>query len=89
MAELQAALISRAAEWVKPGGRLIYAVCSLETEEGEEQAAAVRLTPDPVRQDELPTGLLPGSQGWLQIDPGMLSNAGGLDGFFVARWRAV
>src|SRR5690606_42160577 len=52
MAELQAALLERAAGWLKPGGRLVYAVCSLEREEGEEQAARVPLAPDPIRPDE-------------------------------------
>ena len=37
---------------------------------------------------DLPQGLSPTAQGWLRTDPGMLPEAGGLDGFFVARWRA-
>jgi 16S rRNA (cytosine967-C5)-methyltransferase len=87
MAELQAELLDRAARWLKPGGRLIYAVCSLEPEEGEDQAAKVTLAPDPISADELPTGLSPTSEGWLRTDPGMLGEVGGLDGFFIARWR--
>lgn len=87
MAELQEALLGRAVGWVKPGGQLVYAVCSLEREEGEEQASRVQLPPNPIRADELPTGLVPTSEGWLRTDPGMLAEAGGLDGFFVARWR--
>jgi len=87
MAELQEGLLARAAEWLKPGGVLVYAVCSLEREEGEEQAAKVGLTPDPIRAEELPEGLTPSAEGWLRTDPGMLGEAGGLDGFFVARWR--
>lgn len=88
MADLQARLLDRAAGWLVPGGRLVYAVCSLESEEGEGQAGRVALTPDPVRADELPAGLDPMPEGWLRTDPGMLAGAGGLDGFFVARWRA-
>ena len=87
MAELQAQLLERAAGWVKPGGVLVYAVCSLEREEGADQAGKVTLTPDPIRADELPAGLQPTAEGWLRTDPGMLAQAGGLDGFFVARWR--
>ena len=87
LAELQAALLARAIAWVKPGGRLVYAVCSLERAEGEEQAAGVALTPDPVRADELPAGLVPTPDGWARTDPAMLAEAGGLDGFFIARWR--
>ncbi|WP_095012086.1 RsmB/NOP family class I SAM-dependent RNA methyltransferase [Tsuneonella mangrovi] len=87
MAELQAALLERAIGWLAPGGRLVYATCSLEPEEGEQQAANVALEPVPILANELPAGLAPTSEGWLRTDPGMLSDAGGLDGFFVARWR--
>lgn len=88
MAELQQAFLERAAQWLKPGGRLIYAVCSLEREEGEGQAEKVALSTDPIRADELPAGLMPDGKGWLRTDPAMLAEAGGLDGFFVARFRA-
>ena len=87
--ELQAALLERAVPWVKPGGTLIYAVCSLEPEEGEAQAARIALPLDPIRADELPTGLMLSADGYLRTDPGMLADAGGLDGFFVARWRGA
>ena len=87
MAELQAELLQRAASWLKPGGRLVYAVCSLERQEGEEQVSQVGLAPDAIRSEELPDGIDPTSEGWLRTDPGMLPEAGGLDGFFVARWR--
>ena len=87
MTELQAGLLDHAAAWVKPGGRLIYAVCSLEPEEGEDQAARVTLKPDPISAGELPAGLAPTAEGWLRTDPGMLADAGGMDGFFMARWR--
>ncbi len=88
MAELQQALLERAAQWLKPGGQLIYAVCSLEQEEGEARAEQVTLATDPIRAEELPAGLTPTVQGWLRTDPAMLAEAGGLDGFFVARFRA-
>ncbi len=87
LAELQTALLERAQRWVKPGGSLVYATCSLERAEGEDQAATVTLTPDPIRADELPTGLMPSADGTARTDPGMLPEAGGLDGFFIARWR--
>ena len=87
MADLQAAMQARAAGWVAPGGRLVYATCSLEPEEGEGQAARVSLSPDPVAAGELPEGLSPTPEGWVRTDPALLAEAGGLDGFFIARWR--
>jgi 16S rRNA (cytosine967-C5)-methyltransferase len=90
MVELQRALATRAAGWLNPGGVLVYAVCSLEAEEGEEQAAWIDaelgLTPAPITAEELPAGIAPTSEGWLRTHPGMLAEQGGLDGFFVARW---
>ena len=90
MVELQRALAAKAAEWLNPCGVLVYAVCSLEAEEGEEQAAWIDaelgLTPSPITAEELPAGLVPTSEGWLRTHPGMLAEQGGLDGFFVGRW---
>ncbi|WP_296678393.1 RsmB/NOP family class I SAM-dependent RNA methyltransferase [Novosphingobium sp.] len=87
MAELQTALLERAKGWVKPGGSLVFATCSLEREEGEEQAEAIALPPAPLADGALPAGIAPTPKGWLRTDPGMLSEAGGLDGFFIARWH--
>ena len=86
MAELQAALLDRAKGWLKPGGIFIYATCSLEREEGEDQTSAVDLAPLPIGLENLPAGLEQTAEGWLRTDPGMLGEAGGLDGFFIARW---
>ena len=54
---------------------------------GEAQVAGVDLEPLPIAAGELPAGLLPTTEGWLRTEPSMLADAGGLDGFFVARWR--
>ncbi|WP_288016070.1 aminotransferase class I/II-fold pyridoxal phosphate-dependent enzyme [Blastomonas sp.] len=91
-AEQQAVLLDRASNWVKPGGVLVYAVCSLEPEEGEAVidqflAADSRFAIDPVRADELPAGVAPDALGRVRTLPGMLAEAGGLDGFFMARLR--
>jgi 16S rRNA (cytosine967-C5)-methyltransferase len=88
MAELQTALLARASGWLAPGGRLVYSVCSLEAEEGAPVAATSPLALDPIGADELPAGLAPTAEGHLRTDPGMLVNEGGLDGFFIARFRA-
>lgn len=90
MVELQRALAAKAAGWLNPGGVLVYAVCSLEAEEGEAQGAWIDanlgLAPAPITAEELPAGLVPTAEGWLRTHPGMLADAGGLDGFFVGRW---
>lgn len=90
LAELQAELLARAAQWLKPGGTLIYATCSLEQAEGEEQigqflASNPGFTPRPATPAELPEGMTPTAQGWVRTLPDTLAEAGGTDGFFVAR----
>ena len=87
MAELQSALLERAQGWLADGGQLVFATCSLEEEEGEQQADNVALAADPIRAEELPAELAPAAEGWLRTHPGMLAEQGGLDGFFIARWR--
>lgn len=90
MAELQGKLLLRAADWVKPGGTLVFSTCSLEPEEGEKQLAAfLKARSDyaivPVKPEELPHGVMPREDGSLRLLPGTLADAGGLDGFFIAR----
>ena len=90
LAELQAELLGRAAQWLKPGGTLIYATCSLEKAEGEEQLKAflrnnVEFDLLPPQQSELPQGISPDAEGWLRTLPDTLADKGGVDGFFVAR----
>lgn len=87
MVALQEGLIEKAVGWLKPGGVLVYATCSLEEEEGEDHAERIALEPYPITPDELPQGLQPTPEGWLRTDPGMLPGKGGMDGFFAARWR--
>ena len=86
MADLHARLLERASAWLKPGGKLVYAVCSLEREEGEGQAVRVTLAPGAISREELPEWLVPAAEGQLQTDPGMFAGQGGMDGFFIARF---
>ncbi|WP_348538820.1 RsmB/NOP family class I SAM-dependent RNA methyltransferase [Sphingomonas alba] len=91
-ADLQTRLIDRAAKMVRPGGYLIYAVCSLEPQEGEGTLAVfLDRNPgfdiDPPRTGELPDGVTSAPEGWVRVLPGLLEDEGGLDGFFVARLR--
>ena len=94
LAELQGELLARVADWVKPGGTLIYATCSLEQAEGEAQMSRfLAVRPDfqlrPVQAGELPTGMAPSADGWLRTLPDTLAEQGGTDGFFVARIERI
>ncbi len=91
LTRVQARLLAAAAAKVAPGGRLVYSVCSLETEEGEAQARTflashADFTLDAPARDEAgsPPLSLTG-EGWLRILPNHAG--GGLDGFFIARFR--
>ncbi|WP_338502200.1 RsmB/NOP family class I SAM-dependent RNA methyltransferase [Sphingomonas kaistensis] len=73
-AELQGRLLTAAAQWVRSGGTLVYAVCSLEPQEGEDIIAA----------------FLAGHADYTlaeqrRVLPGELEEQGGMDGFFTAR----
>lgn len=86
--DLQRGLLERGAGALRVGGRLVYAVCSLEPEEGEAQAEWVKaLGRMPITAASLPAGLMPTPEGWFRSDPGMLAEAGGIDGFFAAMWE--
>jgi 16S rRNA (cytosine967-C5)-methyltransferase len=82
--------VDAAAALLRPGGRLIYAVCSLQREEGAARvlAAAGRtgLRLDSFTEREL--AVLPEArteEGWLRTHPGLWPERGGMDGFFAAR----
>ena len=80
---LQARLLDLAQGLLRPGGTLVYAVCSLLTEEGRAQAEALAGRSSLVALPlAMPTGRASG-QGWL-LSPAR----DGTDGFFVARWQS-
>jgi 16S rRNA (cytosine967-C5)-methyltransferase len=86
LAKAQDELLAASGRMVRQGGRLIYAVCSLQPEEGAPRLAAAGLRHDPFRNDELPS--MPdaiGPDGFLRTHPGMWAEWGGMDGFFAAR----
>jgi 16S rRNA (cytosine967-C5)-methyltransferase len=90
LAEGQAAMLRRAADWLKPGGTLVYSVCSLEPYEGEDVARAFLaerndFRVDPPRPGELPDPIDAEPDGWLRLRPGLFEEAGGIDSFFVVR----
>ena len=92
LAEAQARLLQTALRLVRPGGTLLYAVCSLQPEEGEQrieallaEGGAVRV---PVQRGEL-RGLEAriDALGQVRTLPCQMAASGGLDGFFIARLR--
>ena len=91
LAHLQRAVLSHVAAFVRPGGVLVYATCTLSREENEDVVAASLgadtgfvmddprpLLPEPARQ-------LVGADGCLRTLP----HRDGLDGFFAARLRRM
>lgn len=97
LARLQAQLLDSAVRLTKPGGLVVYGVCSLEPEEGERQIAALlarnpRVRIEPVTPDEIP-GLEDAidDAGCVRTLPFHLPaddpRMAGVDGFFTARLR--
>jgi 16S rRNA (cytosine967-C5)-methyltransferase len=89
----QQAMLARAADWLKPGGMLVYSVCSLEPEEGEKIVQAfLSARPDyrlePIQIGEAPAEMRP-NDGILRILPGTFAEQGGADGFFIARLTRI
>jgi 16S rRNA (cytosine967-C5)-methyltransferase len=86
--DLQAAMLDHALGLLAPGGRLVFATCSLLPDEGECQIDAalgrhpgLRVLPPALE------GLEPGwisSEGGLRLRPDFWADRGGLDGFYMA-----
>jgi 16S rRNA (cytosine967-C5)-methyltransferase len=95
LAELQAKLIRTTLDMLVPGGVLVYAVCSLQPEEGEgliERVLAdgLPLARIPVAKEEL--GDIPAmmtAKGEVRTLPSLLAGKGGMDGFFMARLQRI
>ena len=85
MAARQIAIVSHAARHVRPGGVLVYVVCSVLREEGEDVAVAVQaacpeLLPAPFDAREL--AALSERASSLRLTP----HKHGTDGYFIAKW---
>ena len=85
-------LATTALRWLRPGGKFVYATCSLQPEEGEDIVSAIidgaagRFGIDPITAEE--AGLFARSidvRGCLRILPSDYTKIGGADGFFIAR----
>jgi 16S rRNA (cytosine967-C5)-methyltransferase len=89
---LQEELLDAAAELTAPGGTLVYAVCSLEPEEGAGQVRAfLRRRKDfsriPVTAVDVFDAAFVSAEGDLTALPCHWADKGGMDGFFAARLR--
>jgi 16S rRNA (cytosine967-C5)-methyltransferase len=72
---------------------MVYSVCSLEPEEGEQVLEAFLagrrdFELHPIEADETPSDMRP-NNGILRILPGTFADKGGADGFFIARLRRI
>ena len=90
--QLQWELATNALGWLRAGGCLVYATCSLQPEEGEDVVSAIidgangQYIIDPITPDE--AGIFARSitnNGWIRILPNDYCDIGGVDGFFIAR----
>jgi 16S rRNA (cytosine967-C5)-methyltransferase len=93
LAGVQAKILDSAADRLKPGGQLVYCVCSLEPEEGEAQVEAflarrkdMALAPITAGEGGSPEASLT-ARGTLRLLPHQ--REGGQDGFFAARFRKL
>ena len=87
---LQRELLDAAAEMTAEEGTLVYVVCSLEPEEGEDQIAAflrrrTDFTRVPVTGEEVFDSAFVSPAGDLKTLPCYWSEKGGMDGFYAAR----
>ncbi|WP_375202201.1 RsmB/NOP family class I SAM-dependent RNA methyltransferase [Hyphococcus sp.] len=94
LAELQGKMIDHAVKnLLKPGGLLVYCVCSLQREEGEAQAKAALTRHSSLERIAVAADEIGGLEkavtrdGDLRTLPSMLAGKGGMDGFFAARFR--
>ncbi|HZO49135.1 MAG TPA: transcription antitermination factor NusB [Gaiellaceae bacterium] len=80
---LQLELLRAAAERVRPGGTVVYSVCTVNRDESEAVVDASGLEPDPALAAEWPRFRHPRRPEFLQTLP----HVHGTSGFFVARLR--
>ena len=93
LVRLQDKLLSKSAEFVRPGGTLLYCTCSLMPKEGQFRIDQfLQNLPDfrliPIL--DVPSLALPQeafSEGSLRSLPYYLEDKGGMDGFFIARLK--
>jgi 16S rRNA (cytosine967-C5)-methyltransferase len=87
MAKRQRAIAAQAARLLRPGGRLVYAVCSPLRQEAVSVAEAVEAERPELRRvtENLPLDLRPDADGVLRLGPWL----GDMDAYQVVVWEAV
>jgi 16S rRNA (cytosine967-C5)-methyltransferase len=99
LTSLQQRLLDRAVDLVEPGGTLVYCVCSLEPEEGEQQIAALLARDPRVMRKPIAATEVFGRSEFLTADGALRTlpihlpdpdpHWAGLDGFYAARLTRV
>ncbi|MES2471874.1 MAG: transcription antitermination factor NusB [Pseudomonadota bacterium] len=86
-------ILESGASLVEPGGTLVFAVCSLEREEGEEQIAVFLSQHPEFARLPIAAEEVFGNSDWITPDgdlrtlPCYFSDKGGMDGFYAARLK--
>jgi 16S rRNA (cytosine967-C5)-methyltransferase len=84
-------LLVRAADLLKPGGTLVYAVCSLQDDEGPARVEALLARDKRLKRIPIEPGEMPGladaitPAGDVRTLPSMWPERRGMDGFYIAR----
>lgn len=88
---LQDRLLDAARDSLRPGGRLVYCVCSLQPEEGAQRIAAMLARHADLRREPIAPSEIDDAAEFISADgdlrtlPSHWESRGGIDGFFAAR----
>jgi 16S rRNA (cytosine967-C5)-methyltransferase len=90
LTETQAKMLRHAFDMLKPGGTLVYSVCSLQPEEGEQQISAMLVDRPEAQLVPVDPAILGGlkecitARGEVRTLPCHLAELDGMDGFYAA-----
>lgn len=89
LAELQKSMLAAAAPLVRPGGMLIYSVCTLTRAETVDVAQTLQQSTDHFAAGEFVAAPMPGEGRWRSLGSGgvLLPQDHDTDGMAVFRWR--
>jgi 16S rRNA (cytosine967-C5)-methyltransferase len=93
LAEVQKRLLDAAVDMVRPGGLIVFCLCSLEPEEGPALARALQANSAAITHVPILSEEVGGNKGFisntgdLRTLPCHLREQGGIEGFFAARFQ--